>query len=115
MIRNMAAAQSVHDMPIRGLKSAPRTFKGQSSYIKEFLEEYEALLGYNNVTDDSEKCKTLRRYCSSSVREVLETLPHFTAPNWDQLKEQLQKLYDSDRNDRRFKKQDLKEYCRKMR
>ncbi|KAL6309072.1 hypothetical protein BKA93DRAFT_715465, partial [Sparassis latifolia] len=107
--------RSVHDMPVRGGKQAPRTFKDQSSQVKDFLEDYDALLSFNQVTDNGLKCKTIGRYCSRAVREVIETLSDYKTPNWDNLKAEILKIYDSERNERWFKRTDLKDFCRTAR
>ncbi|KAL6309969.1 hypothetical protein BKA93DRAFT_814325 [Sparassis latifolia] len=75
----MSKTRSVHDMPVRGGKQAPRTFK-----------DYDALLSFN---------------------QVIETLSDYKTPNWDNLKAEILKIYDSERNERRFKHTDLKDFC----
>ena len=99
----MAAARTKADMPARKSKYAPKTFKGQPLYTKEFLSEYEDLLTQNNVTTDKDKCELIRRYCSSQVRDILETVYNAADPNWESFKSQIEKLFDSDRREQRYR------------
>lgn len=107
--------RTIQDMPLKGSKHAPKTFKGQYYYVKEFIEDYEALLTTNNVTLDKDKVKLILRYCSYPVVEVIETLPHYTTPNWEDLKKELLSIYDSDQLDQRYKRKHLQKIYRKNR
>ncbi|KAJ3487225.1 hypothetical protein NLI96_g3697 [Meripilus lineatus] len=107
-----AAARTVNDMPPRGSKHAPKTFKGQAIYLQEFLNDLEALFQYNNVGTDDDKVKMLARYCNHSVKELLETLNDYIAPNFDQLKAELKKIYDYQKVELRYNKKNLKEFCK---
>ena len=107
--------RTIQDMPLKGSKHAPKTFKGQYYYVKEFIEDYEALLTTNNVTLDNDKVKLILRYCSYPVVEVIETLPHYTTPNWEDLKKELLSIYDSDQLDQRYKRKHLQKIYRKNR
>ncbi|KAI1782612.1 hypothetical protein LXA43DRAFT_1068477 [Ganoderma leucocontextum] len=51
----MSNTRTKADMPLRGSKKAPKTFTGKPHRVKEFLENYEALLTPNNVTDQEDK------------------------------------------------------------
>ena len=110
----MAAPRSKADMPPRGSRHAPKTFKGSPTYAKEFLVEYEALCADNNVTANDEKCSLLKRYCNSKVREILETI-YEANMTWATFKAKFEKLFDSDKNERRYNKKDLKAFLRKSR
>ncbi|TFY69703.1 hypothetical protein EVJ58_g263 [Rhodofomes roseus] len=66
-------ARTIQDMPLRGSKYAPKTFKGQYWYVEEFIDDFEALLQVNNVSSDKDKVKLILRYCGQEVREVIET------------------------------------------
>ncbi|KAI0080207.1 hypothetical protein K474DRAFT_1590457, partial [Panus rudis PR-1116 ss-1] len=107
--------RSILDMPVRGSRKAPKTFKGQSSYVTEFLAEYEDLLSHYNVTNDGDKCKTLLRYCSRVVKEVVETLDSFISSDWDGLKTDLVTIYDKEKQDLKYKKRDLKVFTKNSR
>jgi hypothetical protein len=103
---------SIMNMPHPWSKEAPKKFKGDYRSIRDFLDFYERLLARHSITDESDKCKTIRQYCSSSVRETIEGLADFHVPNWDKLKATLLKLYDSDLNDQRYTERDLISHVR---
>lgn len=107
--------RSIQDMPLKGSKHAPKTFRGQWYYVKEFLEDYEALLSANNVKEDKDKVKLILCYCSYPVVEVIETLDPFIKPDWEGLKKELLSIYDSDQLDQRYKKKHLQKVYRKSR
>ncbi|KAI0326315.1 hypothetical protein GY45DRAFT_1259218 [Cubamyces sp. BRFM 1775] len=102
-------SRSKHDMPVKGSKHAPKKFKGQPHYAKEFLDQYQELFEWDQVTSDKDKCKYIRRYCNREVREILDTLIE-EKTTWDDLKKQLEELFDSDRNEKCYKKSDLKHF-----
>ncbi|EPS92916.1 hypothetical protein FOMPIDRAFT_1033873 [Fomitopsis schrenkii] len=102
-------------MPLKGSKHAPKTFKGQFYYVKEFIEDYEALITANNVKEEKDKVKLILRYCSYPVVEVIETLNHYTTPNWGELKKELLSIYDSEQLDQRYTKKHLQKIYRKSR
>src|SRR5277367_3858877 len=102
-----AITKSILDMPLPGTKRAPKKFKGDYRYIKEFLNHYEKLLNDCNVTKDDEKCAAILQYCSFDVRETIEGLAEYQTPDWTQLKTVLLRLYDSERNELRFIEDDI--------
>lgn len=106
----MAQARTKADMPLRGSKKAPRTFTGKPHQVKEFLEDYEDILTQNNVREDKDKCKCIRKYCSRDVREILETL---SDNNWRDLKKAIEMLFDADRHEKRYRTKDLKSFIKK--
>ena len=95
-------------MPTRGSKHAPKLFRGQPLYTQEFLSEYEDLLVQNSVTTEKDKCELIRRYCNSYVKDLLETIYDSNNPDWTVLKAGIEKLFDSDLRNSRYKKKDLK-------
>ncbi|KAH9885622.1 hypothetical protein C8Q73DRAFT_639746, partial [Cubamyces lactineus] len=108
------STRTKYDMPVKGSKHAPKTFKGQPHHVKEFLEQYEELIEWNNITDDQSKCKYLQRYCNREVRELLETLIESNT-TWQNLKKKFEELFDSDQNEKRYKKSDLKRFVEEHR
>jgi len=102
-----ATTKSILDMPLPGTKRAPKKFKGDYRYIKDFLNHYEKLLNDCNVTRDDEKCAAILQYCSFDVRETIEGLAEYQTPDWTQLKTALLRLYDSERNELRFIEDDI--------
>ena len=101
---------TILDMPLPGTEKAPRKFKGEYSYVKDFLKHYERLLNQCKITDNTEKCTGILQYCSKLVRETIEGLVDYQRPNWDQLKATLLRLYDSERNDKRHSERELKAF-----
>ena len=59
---------------MKGGKGAPRTFKGDPLKVTEFLDDLEQVILASGLTTDTEKFQALKRYCSSSVRAVLEAV-----------------------------------------
>ncbi|TFK16853.1 hypothetical protein FA15DRAFT_551587, partial [Coprinopsis marcescibilis] len=100
-------------MPVRGSHHAPRTFKGKYSEIERFIDHYERLLQQHHISSDADKCKGIKEYCSDSVIDFIESNPHFTTPNWNNLKDDLLKYYDADRTRARFRPADLFEFVQK--
>ncbi|TCD60566.1 hypothetical protein EIP91_009859, partial [Steccherinum ochraceum] len=47
--------------PLKGSRKAPKTFKGKSSQIKDFIEEYDVKLTSLSITDETEKKKNITR------------------------------------------------------
>ena len=101
---------SILDMPLPRTEKAPRKFKGEYVYVKEFLQHYERLLNQCKITDDAEKCTGILQYCSKTVKETIEGLEDYQKPNWNQLKTTLLRLYDSERNDKRHSERELKAF-----
>ncbi|KAJ3503914.1 hypothetical protein NLJ89_g8222 [Agrocybe chaxingu] len=115
---NMAAAtqlQGLHNMPIRGTKNAPKTFKGRYTEVDRFIEHYERLIQQYGLVTDSDKCKGLLEYCSEKVRSFLETdiSCRVNTYNWNDLKKLILKYYDAERYTARFKPSDLSDYITK--
>src|SRR5579871_5371091 len=103
---------SVLDLPTRGTKAAPPTFKGDYTRVQAFVDHYERLLHRCNVTDDGEKCKSVLQYCSNRVRQTIEGMPDYITPDWARLKDNILQFYDAERNDLRFSKRDLQALIR---
>ena len=103
---------SILDMPLPGTKKAPKKFKGDYRYIRDFLDHYERLLNQCHITNNDEKCAAIRQYCSSAVKETIEGLADYQTPDWTRLKTALLKLYDSERNDQRYSERDLMSFLR---
>ncbi|KAH9902525.1 hypothetical protein C8Q73DRAFT_634570, partial [Cubamyces lactineus] len=89
-------------------------FKGQPHHVKEFLEQYEELIKWNNITDNQSKCKYLQWYCNCEVRELLGTLIELNT-TWTNLKKKFEELFDSDQNEKQYKKSDLKRFVKEHR
>ncbi|EIN03281.1 hypothetical protein PUNSTDRAFT_139696 [Punctularia strigosozonata HHB-11173 SS5] len=105
----MVEARGVLDMPPRRSRDAPETFKGDYTTIRDFIMDYEQLCRKHNIDDDADKVSLIRRYCSRSVREVIEGMLYFTNPDWDNFKRELLRKYNDDLNDLKFSLRDLRE------
>src|ERR1700722_6855361 len=98
---------TILDMPIPGTKQAPKKFRGDYRHVQDFIDHYERLLKKYNVVDDQERCHSLRQYCSSKVKETIEGMPDYIAPDWTKLKTMILKFYDAERNEQRYTERDL--------
>ncbi|RPD52068.1 hypothetical protein L227DRAFT_515380, partial [Lentinus tigrinus ALCF2SS1-6] len=101
-------------LPMKGGKGAPRTFKGDPLKVTEFIEDLEQTIKACNLSTDDEKIHALKRYCSSSVRAVLEAVFSTTA-KWTDVLTEFKRLYDADRYEKRYKPKDLRVFIRKAR
>ena len=112
---NVPQQPTALNLPLLGGKQAPSKFSGDYDEVERFLENYEQLLAYHQITTDQDKCRAITRYVSRKVREVIEALDSYRTPNWATLKSDLEKLYDADRYKTRYKKKDLVAYVHKTR
>jgi hypothetical protein len=90
-------------MPIRGNKNAPATFKGNYKYVETFIDHYNRLLDYYHVVSDSDKCRGILEYCNQNVKDFIQINPHYLTPNWDQLQTEILNAYDADRMNSRIR------------
>ena len=94
-------------MPIRGQKNAPPTFKGEFWKVARFLEHYNHLLEYHQVSTDKDRCHGIIEYCSRDVSDFIKSRPNYINPNWQGLHQDILKYYDADRMDSRIQVSDL--------
>ncbi|KIN94021.1 hypothetical protein M404DRAFT_35462 [Pisolithus tinctorius Marx 270] len=71
-------ARSVLTLPLLGMKSAPELFQGDHTH---------------------ELVELILQYCNAQVREIIEGMAHYYAPNWANLKADLLKYFDADLSD----------------
>ncbi|KIK21795.1 hypothetical protein PISMIDRAFT_12077 [Pisolithus microcarpus 441] len=95
-------------MPLLGTKSSPELFQGDCSQVRTFLDHYDQLCTFHNVTSDQEMVTSILQYCNTRVREIIEGMPHFHTPDWVRLKASLLCYFDADIFDERFFERDLK-------
>ncbi|KAJ7772524.1 hypothetical protein DFH07DRAFT_733676, partial [Mycena maculata] len=106
--------RTVRDMPLRGGKNAPPTFRGKYSEVDQFILHYEKLLFQNNVTDHGERCESILQYCSRKVQEFVKaSTPN--PPNWPALKDAILKYYDSERAQSTYRPSDVVNFAAKYR
>ncbi|KIN96989.1 hypothetical protein M404DRAFT_161707, partial [Pisolithus tinctorius Marx 270] len=104
-------ARSVLTMPLLGMKSAPELFQGDHTHVCSFLDHYECLCAYHNVTSDQEMVESILQYCNARVREIIEGMAHYYTPDWANLKADLLKYFDADLSDERFFERHLKSFA----
>jgi hypothetical protein len=63
-----ATTRTVWDMPMRGSRDAPKTFKGHHSEVEYFIAHYDKLLVKYRVTDSFDQCECVLDYCSTDVQ-----------------------------------------------
>src|SRR5882762_1871565 len=105
---------SVLTMPIPGTKLAPEKFRGDFHKVKEFIQHYERLCAQNNVSNDTEKCDTLLRYCSKREKQTIKNMSSFWKKSWGCLREDILRLYDADLDTRRYKVKDVRNFSKKQ-
>jgi hypothetical protein len=94
-------------MPVRGTKHAPPTFKGEYRRVSRFIDHYTHLLQYYQVTSDYDKCKGILEYCSQDVEDFIVACPDFINPKWEALKNEILKYYDAERMETRIQLSDF--------
>jgi hypothetical protein len=101
------STRTVLDLPVPGSRNAPTKFKGGYRKVRKFIDHYEKLLKYCNVTLDEEKCQSILMYCSRSVSHFIEALDSYDKNDWSALKKDLLKYYDADLDKIRWSERDL--------
>lgn len=99
--------RTIADMPMRGTKEAPRTFKGKYTEVENFINHYERLLLKNQVISNKDRCEYITEYCSTNVSHFIRGSSHYNNPNWHALKTELLKYYDADRAKQRYRPSDM--------
>ena len=90
------------DMPPRGDRRAPKKFTGKYDEVAQFISKYKRLLDQYQVTSDADRCEGVLEYCSKSVREFIETSPHYTSGDWDKLEAHILKYYDAEKEEMKY-------------
>jgi hypothetical protein len=94
-------------MPIRGSKNAPTTFRGDFNRVETFVEHYNRLLDYYHVTTEADKCRGILDYCSQEVKDYIQINPHYLTPNWSKLQDEILSAYDAERMNNRVRPKDF--------
>jgi hypothetical protein len=84
------------NLPIRGHKDAPKTFKGKHTEVQRFIDHYDRLLSICRVTEESEKCEFILEYCSTDVQNVIHTMESYSRRSWKKLRKEILKFYDAE-------------------
>ena len=97
----------LYNMPIRGSKLAPKTFKGNYHKVTGFIRHYTRLLDQHRVVLEAEKCQGILEYCSQKVKDFVKSSIHYQAGDWQQLQAEILKYYDAEREESRYRVADL--------
>lgn len=103
----MVTSKSVTNLPLKGNKSAPKTFTGKYDRVEDFFYEVETACDDKGVTSDKDKCKAIVRYCSDKVVKVIRGLKEYKANDYDALKKELIFIYDGDRTEVQYNISDV--------
>lgn len=112
---NVPNGPTILNLPLPGGKQAPPKFTGDASQVEDFLDAYERLLTYYNITSPRDRCRSVLRYVSRRVREVIEALDTYQTSDWTGLKADIEELYDAELYKTRYKKKDLVAYVNRTR
>lgn len=102
-----SSTYSILDLPKRGFKTAPKTFRGKHRDIENFISDYEAMCVKHNITSDKDKCRCVRKYVSSNVKDFIEATEYYARQDWMGLRTEMLNYYDAERAHTRFKPTDL--------
>lgn len=115
MVNRPVMQSSILTMPLKGARAAPAKFKGKYSKIREFIMHYELLLAQHNVTNSTDQCELVTRYCSTKVTEFIKALPSYNEDDWAALREDLLKYYDADLDSKKYHAPDLPKFAKASR
>jgi hypothetical protein len=102
-------------MPIRGSKNAPTTFRGGFKHVEKFVDHYSRLLDFYHVTSEADKCQGILEYCSQDVKDYIQVHPNYLTPDWNKLKEEILAAYDADRMNTRIRFKDFLKLVKQFR
>ncbi|KAJ7655773.1 hypothetical protein DFH06DRAFT_1329208 [Mycena polygramma] len=105
--------RTVYDMPIRGSRDAPKTFRGHHSEVEYFIAHYDRLLVKFHVNDPRDQCECIINYCSTDVQGFIRASEYFHKHNWPKLRKEILRCYDADRATSRYKPSDIAAYTLK--
>jgi len=108
---NTMSMTPIGTLPARFTKGAPAKFKGRSSEVHDFLDQYEDLCTIRKITSDHDKVRGLWRYCSCEVKGYLEVQTEYITPDWDQLKAKIIKMYDADKTRQFYNLHDVHQFA----
>lgn len=101
-------------MPIRGSKQAPSTFRGDYQEVGPFINHYNRLLDYYHVTSETDKCQGILEYCSQKVKDFIQICPYYITPDWKKLEKEILDTYDDERMKTRVRPKDLLKYVKQI-
>ncbi|KAJ6452563.1 hypothetical protein C8R47DRAFT_1229380 [Mycena vitilis] len=107
------STRTILDMPLRGSKDAPKTFRGHHSEVKYFIAHYDRLITKFNVTDPTDQCKLILDYCSTDVQGFIRASKYYQKRSWLKLRREILLSYDADRANSKYKPSDVARYTLK--
>ncbi|KAJ7018497.1 hypothetical protein C8F04DRAFT_1327408 [Mycena alexandri] len=110
-----APLRTTYDMPIRGSKDAPKTFRGKYTDVQRWVDHYEQLLNKCRIIDEQERCEHILAYCSIDVQNVIQTMESFERSRWTRLKKEILRHFDAERVYQKYKPADVEKYAMKKR
>jgi hypothetical protein len=110
-----APLRTTYDLPVRGAKDAPRTFRGRYTDVQQLIDHYERLLNKCRITSDREKCENILMYCSVDIQNVIQTMDGFEIRQWAKLKRDMLKHFDADRVFQKYKPADVESFAARKR
>ena len=102
------------DFPTPRSRNAPKTFTGRYDEVGSFIKEFEVLADAYNLSND-DRFELVTRYVKRSIREIIEGLEEYHKKDWKKFADNLRKLFDHDRTEKRFKEKDLQKFISKTR
>ncbi|KAJ3884972.1 hypothetical protein GG344DRAFT_59937 [Lentinula edodes] len=88
-------------MPAPGSTRAPDKFKGNSSQLRDFLEEFEGHAVAQELTDD-EKVRSILKYVDGMTRSYWKTLDGYEERDWVKMKTELFDAYPGAKKGHRY-------------
>jgi hypothetical protein len=71
------------------------------------------LILQHNVITHKDRCETITRYCGRREKETIKNIPSYSAPDWTRLREDILKVYDADRDTKRYTMRDVMIFARR--
>src|ERR1700742_2372985 len=99
--------KTTNDLPLKGAKNAPKTFKGKYEKVHTFFREVETACASLGINDPADQCIAVVRYCSQSVNNVIEGLAEYRKKDYNGLKSKLTFIYDAERSEVKYRIADI--------
>ncbi|KAJ6504335.1 hypothetical protein C8R47DRAFT_1248401 [Mycena vitilis] len=102
--------RTVLDMPLRGSRDAPKTFRGHHSEVEYFIAHYDRLLVKFHVNDPEDQCRLILDYCATDVQGFIRASKYFQQNRWPKRRIEILQCYDTDKAISRYKPSDIATY-----
>ncbi|KAE8235971.1 hypothetical protein A4X06_0g9701 [Tilletia controversa] len=100
---------SIDYLPARGSRDAPSRFRGDGDALRSFLSDVEDLLDSYGIDNKKVHAEAIFRYCSSSVRMLLEELPSYRRQDVKAMIKDLKKHFPPRKQASRYRRSDLED------